>query len=192
MKKFIREFLPNAGPAREFFPSPQVWGPLGKKFPVTRIWKKFTGGFSLLEVMVAVAIMAVSFLAVIEYQGQAMRRVGASEQMTTATFLARQKMEETLLEIEKEYKTQRVFPEDKSESDTFPDPYGRFRWEMNIRKVELPAPGGEEGGGDPNLMLFKLVADQLNELLREVKIVVKWDVRGKERKFEVVTHIAKL
>lgn len=166
-------------------------------------------GFSLLEVLVAVAIMAISFLAITEYQGQAMSRVRRTQNLTVATMLLREKMAEVLLEIQKEYKQQKVFPEDKNESGTFDDPFQSFRWEWQARKVAVPMPkgvaddeeGGEEGdkgeGGESppqglQQILFKMVNDQIKDAIREVKTKVIWEENGKEKNIEVTTHITKL
>lgn len=151
-------------------------------------WSK--GGFSLLEVMIAVAILAFSFLALLNFQGQTMFRVGRSERLTLATFLANQKMGDILLQIEKEYVQQRVFPEDKSDGGTFEKPYERFRWEWKIRKVEIPTPSAEEGS--PMMAMFSMVANQIRDMVREVKLTVKWEELGKEKNIDVVTHITRL
>lgn len=147
-------------------------------------------GFSLLEVMIAVAILAFSFLTLLDFQGQTMFRVGRAEKMTLATFLARQKMGETILQIEKEYFQQHVFPEDKSDNGEFDEPYENFKWEWNIRKVEIPAPAGEEGG--PMMAMLGMVTSQIKDMVRELKLTIKWEELGKEKKIDVVTHFTKL
>lgn len=147
-------------------------------------------GFSLIEVMVAIAIMAVAFTAILNFQGQALFMVGRGQRITQATFLARQKMGELLLQIEKEYKTQRVFPEDKSESGNFDRPHEKYKWEWTIRKVGIPMPGGEAGA--PEAAMFKMVSDQIKNSVREIKLVISWGEGEKERSIDVVTHITKL
>lgn len=163
-------------------------------------------GFSLLEVLVAVAVMAISFLAIAEYQGQAMSRVRRTQNLTVATMLLREKMAEVLFEIGKEYKQQKVFPEDKNENGTFDDPFQSYRWEWQARKVAVPMPKGigddeegsesGEGGESPpqglQQILFKMVNDQIKDAIREVKTKVIWEENGKEKEIEVTTHITKL
>ena len=90
--------------------------------------------------MVAVAILAISLLALINFQGQSMFIVGRAEKLTLANFLARQKMAEVVLAIEKEQFQQGVFSEDKSESGAFEEPYEDYKWEWKMRKVEIPVP----------------------------------------------------
>lgn len=163
-------------------------------------------GFSLLEVLIAVAILAFSFLTLISFQGQTIFRLSRAEKITQATFLAQQKMAEVLLQIEKEYLQQRVFPDDKSDNGVFEKPFENFKWEWNLRKVDIPAPaGGEEGGGEGGeaggaggagggmmMAMMQMVTTQLKDLVREVKLTVKWEELGKEKMIDVVTHISKL
>lgn len=165
-------------------------------------------GFSLLEVLIAVAILAFSFLTLISFQGQTIFRLSRAEKITQATFLAQQKMAEVLLQIEKEYLQQRVFPDDKSDNGVFEKPFENFKWEWNLRKVDIPAPaGGEEGegggeggeaggaggaGGGMMMAMMQMVTTQLKDLVREVKLTVKWEELGKEKMIDVVTHITKL
>ena len=160
------------------------------------VWKfdvgslNFEKGFSLLEVMVAVAILAISLLALINFQGQSMFIVGRAEKLTLANFLARQKMAEVVLAIEKEQFQQGVFSEDKSESGAFEEPYEDYKWEWKMRKVEIPVPGGEEGGGV--MAMLQMVSNQIKDQVREVKLTVTWQELGKEQGFDVVTHLSKM
>ena len=147
-------------------------------------------GFSLLEVMVAVAILAISLLTLVNFQGQSMLVVGRAEKLTLGTFLAREKMAEVILQIEKEQFQQGSLSEDKSENGTFEKPYENFKWSWQMRKVAIPTPGGEEGS--PMMAMLKMVTDQIKEMVREVKLTVSWEDLGKEQGFEVVTHVTRL
>ena len=147
-------------------------------------------GFSLLEVMVAVAILAMSLLTLINFQGQSMFVVGRAEKLTLGTFLAREKMAEVILQLEKEQKQQGVFSEDKSDEGEFEKPYEDYKWKWSLRKVAIPAPGG--GEGSPMMAILTMVTNQIKEFVREVKLTVSWEALGKEQSFDVVTHITKL
>lgn len=56
--------------------------------------RKLIGGFTLLEVMVAVAILSLSLVAILSSQGGAIRTGAFARNITTGTFLARCKMAE--------------------------------------------------------------------------------------------------
>src|SRR5690606_3853502 len=56
--------------------------------------RRVLGGFTLLEVMVAVAILALSLVAIFSSEGGAIRAGARARQMSAATLLARCKMAE--------------------------------------------------------------------------------------------------
>ena len=149
------------------------------------------GGFSLLEIMVAIAIMAISFLALMNFQGQSLVVAGRAERLTIAAFLAQEKMGEAVLAIEKDIATG-LFPDDKSEEGHFEKPHENYRWKWAVRKVEIPVPEGAAESGDPMQMMFGIVAQQIAQAVREVKLTVSWNELGKEKSFDVVTHITRL
>src|SRR3989338_353934 len=147
-------------------------------------------GFSLLEIMVAIAILAVSTLVLIDFQGRNVVLAGRSEKYTLGAFLAREKIAEIQLNLEKDIRGG-VFPDDRSENGKFEEPYENFSWKFVLRKVELPVPSGG-GGGNPMELMFKMVAEQIAQSVREVRLTIVWDELGKEQSFDVVTHITKM
>ncbi|MDO8527621.1 MAG: prepilin-type N-terminal cleavage/methylation domain-containing protein [Deltaproteobacteria bacterium] len=147
-------------------------------------------GFSLLEVMVAVAILAFSLLTLINFQGQSMFVVGRAEKLTLATFLAGEKVAEAINVIEKEQAQQGVFSEDKSDGGTFDKPYDNFKWSWHMRKVEIPVPVSEDAS--PMMAMVKMVTDQIKDQVRELKVTVSWENLGKEQSFDIVTHLTKI
>ena len=96
-------------------------------------------GFTLLEVMVAVAILAVSLTVLLTFTGNTMIKSGRAEKLTIVSMLARQKMTEIEIDLEKA-KKKREFPDERSEGGSFDEPFEDFKWRMEIRRVELPAP----------------------------------------------------
>ncbi len=118
-------------------------------------WSAKQRGATLLEVMVALGIVATAYVALIGTQSASVRLSTYGKQVTTAAFLAQTKMEEWEQKLEKE-----GFPDmDESEGDDFDElGYPHFLWEIQIKKVELPVGaafeqllssfgGGEEGAG---------------------------------------------
>ncbi len=148
------------------------------------------GGFSLLEVMVAVAILATSLTVLLTFSGNTMLKSGRAENLVVATMLARQKMTEIDIDLEKA-KIIREFPEERSEEGEFDEPYEDFRWKMEIRKIELPAPvTGDEGSIQE--IVGRQLTREISRTVRELKLAVVWDEGGEEQSIDVVTHIVKL
>jgi general secretion pathway protein I len=82
-------------------------------------------GFTLLEVMVAIAILAIALVAVLRSQAHTVFVAGEARLSTTASLLAQSKLAE--IESNRQDSTQGDFGED------FPN----YSWETSIRKTEL-------------------------------------------------------
>lgn len=147
-------------------------------------------GFTLLEVMVAIAILAMSMTAIIGLTGSAMMKSARSEKLLVATMLARQKMTDVELTLRKGM-LKGEFPDEKSEDGEFEDPFKEYLWKMEIRRVELPAPITGEKGSVQDIV-GKQFSKELGQTVREVKLSVLWKERGEEQSLDIVTHIVKL
>lgn len=157
----------------------------------TKQWKgSKSAGFTLLEVMVAIAILAISLSVLLRFQGNTLLVSGRQENITIATMLARQKMVEIELDLEKGMQAGE-FPDERSEEAEFDTPFEAYRWSMNIKKVELPAPiVGEEGSIQE--MVGRQLTEEIAKTVREVRLQIKWTEMGEEQSLEVVTHLIKL
>ncbi len=92
-------------------------------------------GATLLEVMVALAILATAYVALMETQSGSIRLSTYGKQISIASFLAQSKLEEIEEKLLRE-----GFPNmDEEEEDDFEElGYPGFKWRLVIRKVELP------------------------------------------------------
>lgn len=90
-----------------------------------------SSGFTLLEVMIAVAILSMALVAAVGSQSQSVSLATEAKFMTTASFLARTKMAE--LEAKK---SADLF----SGSGDFED-YPQYRWEAEVTEPTLDALG---------------------------------------------------
>ena len=128
-------------------------------------------GFSLLEVMVALAILTVSLVILVETQSSAVVLTVEAERVVTATDLAQMKLSEALLQVEEEGFTVADIHEEGDFDDLGDDildvEFGRelsdFKWEYTITEVEIDGVGdmasaaqdaGDAGGGSPLGALF--------------------------------------
>ncbi len=105
-------------------------------------------GFTLLEVMMAVAILAISLTAIFASQGGAIKVAHRARKVTVASTLARCKMgeiEETILE--EGFPAVELADEDGCCEDAEIE---GFTCDWIVERVELPDPGLEEDGGEGN------------------------------------------
>ena len=87
-----------------------------------------SGGFTLLEVMLAMAILAISLTAVFQSQSQSISMTGRSRFETTAPLLAQSRM----AHIEATSPGD-IHPEEGDFGDDFPD----YRWYLTVSETEI-------------------------------------------------------
>lgn len=108
-------------------------------------------GFTLLEVMVAMAIIAIALVAVFGSQSQSLSMAGEAKFNTTAAFLAQGKMAEIEAEAEEG---------PTSGSGDFGEDFPGYLWEAEVRDV----PSGGLGN--------------VSDHLKQVDLVVSWGEDG--------------
>ena len=178
-------------------------------------------GFTLLEIMIALAILSISLLSLYSSIGNSLKASGFAEDMDRAMQLARQRMSEIRITLDEEM-ARGAFPDEKEEEGTFDKPNDRFKWSYTLRKVEVPAinPAGLEGGvqgtGAPAgegegsttpttqptpgieqaaTNMAQVVSKKISESIRELKLTVSWGeaAEGEEEEHVVLTtHVVKL
>jgi type II secretion system protein I len=95
----------------------------------TSIMQKKTAGFTLLEVMVAMAILAMALVGVYQLQSQSISLATESRFKTSAALLAQSKM----VEFEAA-----VTLTDHTEEGDFGQDYTQYSWRLEISATELP------------------------------------------------------
>ena len=102
--------------------------------PQSAIRNPQSKGFTLLEVMIAVAIMAMVLVSLLGLKNRSMQDVMKAERITTATLLAKRMMTETL--IKKPLlvsEDEGVFPE-----DVYGAVYKDYRWKKMLSATPIP------------------------------------------------------
>lgn len=156
-----------------------------------------SAGFSLLEILIAVAILATAAATMAASASSSFLSSERAERITSAAFLARQRMAELEMELEGDMEKDK-FPDDVEKQDNFPEPFDDFRWKYTIRKVEIPVMGeGDKEGQNVMVMNYiKNVTEQISKKVREVKVTVFWgdELKPEEEQehLEVTTHIVNL
>jgi general secretion pathway protein I len=173
-------------------------------------------GFTLLEVMVALAILAGALVGLIEANTRNVAAANHSKLMTTATLLARAEMVRLEDDLD-----ERGFPDlDDVRGGNFSDDgFANFRWEARIEKIELPGnladqaqkaaqgpdvqaqadkAGASLGGFNPTtagiggaagvvMSQFEMIRNAIEQSIRKVTLRVYWQEGRLERFLEVTT-----
>lgn len=180
--------------------------------------RRVARGFTLLEVMVALAILAGSLLAISDVVSGALRNHVRARNLEVATLLARGK----LAAVEDHYEAKGFKTSDEADDGTFEDEgHPEVRW-----RVEVTVPPGELGpdavlraltGSEdalqqllpppdqaPQLAPFQAViaaqlqgklselGQKLKQGVRQVRITISWPEGSGEESFAVTTHMVVL
>lgn len=161
-------------------------------------------GFSLLEVMIAMAIMGLSLLYLFEAQTRSMRLAAKGRALNIATQLARKKLIDCKYDLLKkgfaigDYGSDGNF-EEEGQKD--------YRWECHGLRFNMPPPspeaiqkamkaqsqGPEKMGMDfgANMLspFFGLVSTTLGDSIRELVLIVRWREGEIDEDLKVVTHV---
>lgn len=169
-------------------------------------------GFTLIEVMAAVAILAVALTVIAESQQAGMRHVLRAKKMTIATMLAREKM----VDLEDELFEEGFSEFNKEEEGKFEDVrLGKlgehFSWKLKIEKIELPTSldpnamsdaitGGDEAaeasgiggmaamGGQMLSSQFEMFRSVLEQSIRRVSLEVLWKEGRRKKSISVAAY----
>ena len=151
-------------------------------------------GFTLLEVLIALAIMTVMLTSIFLIQQSSIEATIRAQQMNTVAMLAKNLMIDTELAFqEKAFKDLK-----EEEKGQFPAPHEDYSWERKIKEIEFPnlgigagGGGGEEGseGGSPQTeMLSKLVSNFLSKSIREISVTISWRKGSGTQNYAVATY----
>ena len=155
-------------------------------------------GFTLLEVLIAMAIMMVAFASIMMVQSSSIQSSIKAKNLNIVSMLARNK----LVESELEWEGKRFSELDKEKEGEFKEPFQDFKWKREIKEVKFPtldlsgaAAGGdteanpaEAGAADGMSRVGKIITAYLSKGVREVAVTITWK-RGKgEQAFTVSTY----
>lgn len=154
-------------------------------------------GFTLLEVMIAIFIIAIGISAILVAENNSLEVTLRAKRMTTVAMLAKNAMIQAEREIEG-----KTFDETKKEaSGTFDAPYADYRWERKIKEITFPnvldsSGAGAAGAGgssssdksdqmkDPNVeRIVKVATNYLSKSTRELTITILWTEKKQEQSF---------
>lgn len=166
------------------------------------------GGFTLLEVMVAMAILAMALTVIGESQQAGMRHVLRAKKMSIATLLAREKM----VEVEDELFEEGFDEFDETQEGKFEDKgVEGYGYKLKVEKIELPAAldpdamsnaitGGDEAAGESQAggmaamggqilsSQFELFRNVLEQSIRRVSLEVSWKEGRADKSITVTAY----
>ncbi len=87
-----------------------------------------TAGFTLLEVLVSLAILSATLIMAFQVTSGAIAAAERSESWTTASLLGEEKLRDVI----------GTFPEVQETNGTFPDPHEDFAWTVSVRQALHP------------------------------------------------------
>lgn len=144
-------------------------------------------GFTLLEIMIAVGIIAIGIGAILVAENNSLDVTVRAKRMTTVAMLAKN----ALIEAEREIEG-KTFDETKKETaGSFEAPFAEYKWERKINEITFPnimdqASAEQKEGVDENTTrVVKLATKYLSKASREVVITIKWVEKKEEQKFTV-------
>ena len=149
-------------------------------------------GFTLLEVMIALAIMTVAFAAILTSQSSSISLTIKTKELNLAGWLAHNKM------IESEHLLEgKPFSElSKEETKSFEAPFERFSWKREFRELKFPdlTQAVKEGQGipEPSRILGKAITKYLNDSVREMVITILWKRGADEQQMVLTTYLIDL
>jgi general secretion pathway protein I len=167
-----------------------------------------SSGFTLLEIMVAVAILSATLVVLLQIVTNNVRATNHAKLTTAATFLARTKMSD----IEDYILYEGFTSEGETAKGTFKDDgYPQFSWDSNIERIELPTDMTQKtqdasndktkDSKDPMAMMtgflggmmsafIEPIKNGLQESVRKVTVHVVWDEIGRpNQSIEVVQYL---
>jgi len=168
-------------------------------------------GFSLLEVMVALAILTVGMTSLLQVQARSAQLALDAKDLSIATMLARAKLYDCQHDL-----LQKGFAVGDYESEGNFDDEGqpKFYWECHGYKPDMPtgdgigdmssatgmlggAGGGADGAPNPAMdasmgmiaPVLQQMASVLGDSIRELTVIVRWGEGDARQELRVVTHV---
>lgn len=163
----------------------------GRKFLFSKLARD---GFTLLEVMIAVAIMTISLGAILQVQSNSLKNLDRSKIMGTAAMLARNQM----IQAEMVFQGKSFEEIPGSEEGKFDAPFEEYRWAREIKEIEFPemnfSGGGESSEGEESQgnemaeRIGKIFSNYMTKGIREVVVTIYHGSGDQEREYQVSTY----
>ncbi len=164
------------------------------------------GGFTFIEVLIAMAIFTMAVLAAVNITGGAVQATRDAREVSEATWLLQQKM----VELETKLETDGVDKGcDKKDDGKFEAPHEKYTWKTSCDEVdfqlsetaskmsEAAKTESEEDDSKSSTenmlvkMILKTASDYINECVREIHVEVGWKSGKYDRVVDLTTHFVR-
>lgn len=152
--------------------------------------RKNTFGFTLIETMMALVIMASALLLLTNSWSGSLMRLKKTQLVFEVAALLERKMTE--VEIQYRGKPLDQIPEEAA--DSFGEEYPQYSWKLTSKKLEIPdlSPAlRAQGGGEDQMLigLVKQLTEGLSQAIKEVTVTVVFKPEaGKGADYSVTTY----
>jgi general secretion pathway protein I len=146
-------------------------------------------GFTLLEVIIAVSIMATGILLLSMTWSGTYKKMQKTQLNTEVVALLERKMAET----DAKYKGKSLESIPETDEGDFGSNYPQYHWKLESQKFEMPSLsdvlGSREGGVDQmTQMTMKVFSEHLSKTIKEVRVTVFYKTHSKkEQSYSVTT-----
>ncbi len=168
--------------------------------------------FTLLEMMVAIAILSMGLVVLLQVQARSISLAQQARDMTVATMLARGKLLDCETDLLKKGFSVGDYEDDgKFDEEGYPD----FYWECHGYKPDMPTMDASSGGGDLSGLMGGAAGDAagaaqdqgadigmqflapilsqmsgiLGDSIRELVVIVRWGQGEDAQEMTVTTHV---
>ncbi len=146
---------------------------------------KRSQGFTLIEVMIALLILAASLTVLNTSSSSSIASVQKAGALETIAQLLQQKASE----YELTYKGKKFEELKESEAGDFGSDYPEYRWAVQVEDFPAPNLAGmaqqEEGQNEMLLTILNKFSEHLQKAAKEVKVTVFWKPGEKEQEYSV-------
>lgn len=165
------------------------------------ILSKYVYGFSLLEVMIALLLFAISFTSLMLVQTRATNLAINTKNISLSTAFARMKLNECKGKVKKIIPSISDFKEEGNFADLG---YEKFSWECHAPrfsmshlsaqdieksvKNETPEALKTKNNGISSSVM-QMITDGLSEAVRELVVIIRWKENNIDEETRVVTHV---
>lgn len=139
---------------------------------------KNNSGFTLIEVMIALAIMTIAFTSIFQVQSDSINSIRQSKETNLVTML----LKNYTIQVEHEFEGRAFTEVQKEKGAKCQEPYEDYMCSRIIKEIKFPQlsfvqPSSDPSQGQENQMIekvTKLITKFFTQSIREVTVTVAW------------------